>query len=178
MNTKTRFGVALLAALVLSLAATSIVAARGGNAAAAHRCQMGGWMTLQGGSGQPFANQSECVSYAAGGGQLYGPTLIVTTVTGTGLYLGSYYFDYGFTGSGFHPNSQITLTVVYDALPYSDFNASYPAGFASNSSGSFTSTAWSQRCGVNAGDVVTGTMTLSDAAGVSASATFTGTCSS
>jgi hypothetical protein len=176
-HTRIRFGVAFVAALVLSLGATSIVVARGGNAAAAHRCQMGGWMTLQGSSGQTFANQSECVSYAAGGNQLYAPTFVVTTVTGTGWLYGSFYFGYGFTGAGFHPNSAITLTWAYDDAPWSDYDASYPAGFATDAIGAFANSSWSQRCAQQAGAVITGIATATDAAGVSASTPFTGTCS-
>lgn len=37
---------------------------------AAHRCQQGGWEKLRGSDGTTFANQGECVSYAAQGGQL------------------------------------------------------------------------------------------------------------
>jgi hypothetical protein len=41
-----------------------------GNSAAAHACQNGGWQDLVTSDGATFANQDECVAYAAHGGVL------------------------------------------------------------------------------------------------------------
>lgn len=62
---------ALAAALTaLALGATSASAAEGGNSEAAKRCHQGGYARLMTSTGQGFANQGECVSYAARGGTL------------------------------------------------------------------------------------------------------------
>jgi hypothetical protein len=63
---------ATVAACVLTagITAGSAIAAPGGNSANAKLCQKGGWQTLQTTSGELFANQGECVSYAARGGTL------------------------------------------------------------------------------------------------------------
>ncbi len=44
--------------------------AGGGNSANAQKCQKGGWQTFVRSDGSAFANQGECVSYAAKGGSL------------------------------------------------------------------------------------------------------------
>ncbi len=64
-----RVGVVLLmlASLMVVLPRT---ASAQDNSDAAHRCQQGGWEDLRGSDGTRFANQGECVSYAAQGGQL------------------------------------------------------------------------------------------------------------
>jgi hypothetical protein len=41
-----------------------------GNSAAAHACQNGGWQNVVTSTGATFANQDECVAYAAHGGAL------------------------------------------------------------------------------------------------------------
>lgn len=58
------------AVLVLSVGVTSALA--GGNSANAKLCQKGGWENVYRIGGGAFANQDDCVSYAAQGGTLYG----------------------------------------------------------------------------------------------------------
>lgn len=60
----------------LSAAGTAVFAA-GGNSAAAHACQQGGYLNLFRTDGTGFRNTGECVSYAAHGG------VLVTRVTAT-----------------------------------------------------------------------------------------------
>ncbi len=68
-----RVGFALFAALLALGAMTTVAgAAPGGNSAAAHACQQGGYTSLVGTSGG-FANVGECVSYAARGGTFIVP---------------------------------------------------------------------------------------------------------
>ena len=69
---------------------------------AARTCFDGAWRSLQTDSGATFDNQGSCLKYAKAGGVLYSPKLIV--VSTCSLYL-------GLTGTGFHPNSQLTLTL-------------------------------------------------------------------
>lgn len=67
-----RFRSMLVLCGVLALAVgVSTATAGGGNSAAAHACQKGGWKNLVRSDGTPFKNQGECVSYAAQGGTLY-----------------------------------------------------------------------------------------------------------
>jgi hypothetical protein len=60
-------------------------AAPGGNSAAAHACQKGGYATLQGTDGTLFNNVGECVSFAAHGGTLepIAPPSVSVTFTPT-----------------------------------------------------------------------------------------------
>ncbi len=173
-----RATVALAAGLALAVLLPGAALAGGGNSAAAHRCQMGGWQTLEDASGNPFPDQSTCVSYAAGGGSLYQPTFTVVTHVGTGTVNGRTccFFRYDLSGTGFHANSAMTLHWVYSTVPYSDNEYTFPANFSTNSSGAFSSSGyWYQNC-LAPGDVVSGTLTAIDASGVSRSAAFTGTC--
>jgi len=169
---------ALAGALAIAVVLPAVAVAGGGNSAAAHRCQMGGWQTLQDASGNAFADQSACVSYAAGGGSLFHPTASVSTRVGSGTFNGRTccFFFLDMTGSGFHASSAITLHFTYSTSPYSDNEYTYSAGFSTGSNGSFSSVGhWIQNCLVP-GDTVSGTLTFIDASGVSASAEFTGTC--
>lgn len=64
---KRLLGIGLLSAM-LSLALGGTVLAGGGNSAAAHACQKGGYLGLVGSGGETFRNTGECVSFAAHGG--------------------------------------------------------------------------------------------------------------
>jgi type II secretory pathway pseudopilin PulG len=63
----------LIIALVVAAASAAIIVPLAGasNSDAAHACQQGGWQHLYRGDLSAFANQSDCVSYAANGGTLY-----------------------------------------------------------------------------------------------------------
>lgn len=91
--------VALIAgALTLGTAAS----AADGNSAAAHACQQGGYATYTRADGTTFANQDQCVSYAARGGQLVPkPSLTVTSRVVNGVALETY------TGAGLLPGSPV-----------------------------------------------------------------------
>jgi hypothetical protein len=56
----------LAAMLVLATSATAL--AGGGNSAAAHACQQGGYLGLVGSGSETFSNVGECVSFTAHGG--------------------------------------------------------------------------------------------------------------
>lgn len=58
---------AMLAAMLVAVSAGTAVAG-GGNSAAAHACQQGGYLALVGSGGETFRNTGECVSFAARGG--------------------------------------------------------------------------------------------------------------
>jgi hypothetical protein len=59
--------IALLATTLVVLSAGT-ASAGGGNSAAAHACQKGGYLGLVGSNGETFRNTGECVSFAAHGG--------------------------------------------------------------------------------------------------------------
>jgi hypothetical protein len=63
-----RIALALCACLALVV---GVATATASNSDAAHACQQNGWQTLFRGDFSQFANQSDCVSYAANGGTLY-----------------------------------------------------------------------------------------------------------
>ena len=72
MSGRTRIALtAVAAALTLAVAAAPAVAGKNGpNNQNAKLCQKGGWQSLYTSTGGTFANQSQCVSYAAKGGTL------------------------------------------------------------------------------------------------------------
>jgi hypothetical protein len=70
VSMKMRMLVAALAVLALPAAAATATAAKAGNSGNAMLCQKGGWQTLYHSDGVRFANQGDCVSYAAHGGAL------------------------------------------------------------------------------------------------------------
>jgi hypothetical protein len=62
---------ALCALFALTVGVTAASADGGGNSADAHLCQNGGWQSLFTSTGATFANQDQCVSYAAQGGTIF-----------------------------------------------------------------------------------------------------------
>src|SRR5689334_10894903 len=111
-----RFVSLLGLAVVLSIVwVPALAVAGGGNWANAKMCQKGGWQTLERSDGTAFATQSDCVSYAAGGGTVFAPTLSVPSpVSGAGV--GSFTPDFTITGTGFHASSSGTLTAFIPGL--------------------------------------------------------------
>lgn len=79
----------------------------GGNSAAAHACQRGGYASYVRSDGTAFANTGECVSYAAHGGVLQVPqqetSIKVTFTSGPTYYIG------GPAGSNFTGATVATL---------------------------------------------------------------------
>jgi hypothetical protein len=59
--------ITMLATMLVAVTAGTTLAG-GGNSAAAHACQKGGYLALVGSGGETFANTGECVSFAARGG--------------------------------------------------------------------------------------------------------------
>jgi hypothetical protein len=81
-------------------------AATGGNSANAHKCAQGGHLDYTDAQGNPFKNAGHCTRYAARGGQLLpgpGSTADITLDQAAG----------SISGTGFTPNSPITLRRVY-----------------------------------------------------------------
>jgi hypothetical protein len=104
-----------------------------GNSANAHLCQQGGYSQVQTNTGRASANPGQCVSYAAQGGTLYQPTVIVTTEVNPVPFTGNLLFCAPNSppgtvwcmiaqGTGFHPDT--LLTVTYTIGPYGPFTAS------------------------------------------------------
>jgi hypothetical protein len=67
---KMRMLVALFAVVGLLVGTTTATTAQAGHSTDARACQADGWQTLDHSDGRPFANQGDCVSYAARGGVL------------------------------------------------------------------------------------------------------------
>ena len=81
-------------------------AATGGNSANAHKCAEGGHLDYTDAQGNPFKNAGHCTRYAARGGQLV-PVPVSTADITLDQAAGSV------SGTGFTPNSDITLRRVY-----------------------------------------------------------------
>jgi hypothetical protein len=110
-------------AMVVGLLAGPVAAAPGGNAANAHKCEEGGYLDYTDAQGNPFKNEGKCTSYAARGGQLVpvptGPpdiSLVQNTPDEA---------DGTISGTGFTPNSSVTLTRVYSPSG-EEFSGSFP----------------------------------------------------
>jgi hypothetical protein len=110
-------------AMVVGLLAGPVAAAPGGNAANAHKCEEGGYLDYTDAQGNPFKNEGQCTSYAARGGQLVpvptGPpdiSLVQNTPDEA---------DGTISGTGFTPNSSVTLTRVYSPSG-EEFSGSFP----------------------------------------------------
>src|SRR5207245_190796 len=106
--------------VVGGVSGSGVALAAGGNSVAAHLCQHGGYLVLQDGNGQPFSSQTQCVSYGAQGGTVYQPvlTLDAKTVGQPGAcgpvpnVFAPTIWCISVTGSGFHSNSAVTVTVA------------------------------------------------------------------
>jgi hypothetical protein len=149
-------------AMVVGLLAGPVAAAPGGNAANAHKCEEGGYLDYTDAEGNPFKNEGQCTSYAARGGKLVPvPTADITLDQAAG----------SISGTGFTPNSSITLTRAYS-----------PSGET------FTDTEWQTDAtgAFNTGDVfffcfagdTSVAVTATDGAGVTVTETFPLSCGS
>jgi hypothetical protein len=134
------------ALLMVALVSSAAVAAAPGNSLNAKACQKGGYLTLIGATGQTFATQSACVSYASGGGILYPKTPTLTnTFTGPVPSVGALVsnpqsrvaggitdpaMQFNLSGTGWVPGATISLTYTAAApLGYTYANpTAYMAG--------------------------------------------------
>jgi hypothetical protein len=93
---------ALVMATMVIVSALPAIAAPGGNAANAAKCEEGGYLDYTDANGNPFKNEGQCTRYAAKGGQLV-PTANISLdpVSGT------------ISGTGFTPNSRFDLKFGY-----------------------------------------------------------------
>ena len=143
-----------LAIVALGLG-TSPALAGGGNSGSAKACQKGGWQQLQTGLGVTFASQSQCVSYAAQGGMLFAPTLTITqtTVCVQSSATGNFVYEWSEQGTGFTPNSSLTITTDGDSLtlptPF-DSTGAKTVHFIPDSAGETLSVTWTDGNGVHA----------------------------
>jgi hypothetical protein len=139
----------------VALVAASTAVAGGGNSAAAKLCQKGGWQTFEQSNGAPFASQSDCVSYAAGGGTLFLPTLTITqtAVCVQSSATGNFVYEWSEQGTGFTPNSSLTITTDGDSLtlptPF-DSTGAKTVHFIPDSAGETLSVTWTDGNGVHA----------------------------
>ena len=100
-----KIGLTAALAALLAFHGAAHAGGRTGNATSAKLCQRNGWQTLQTDSGGGFLNQDACVAYAAQGGALFRPLLVITpnqVVEDQG---------YDLTGSGFHASATVTIKV-------------------------------------------------------------------
>jgi hypothetical protein len=101
----------LVLALLLFVAlgvGSSVATAGSGKNASAKMCQKNGWQQLQTSTGGTFANQSDCVSYGAGGGTLFGPSVTATDL-GCVAIDGVLYDEWALYATGFTPNTLLFI---------------------------------------------------------------------
>lgn len=120
-------------ALTVGVATATAGGGNGGNSANAKLCQKGGWQSLYRSDGSSFANQGQCVSYAAKGGALLQTAPISAFLFGGGDV--SHVYD--FTGTGFTPNHAISFTASGFSSPSSNVEAS--GTVTTDGSGAFSS---------------------------------------
>ena len=149
--------------LLACLAVSGVALAGGGNSANAKKCQKGGWQTLQTSTGGTFANQDECVSYGAQGGELFRPLLTAVpteVVEDQGIDL---------TASGFHASANATVDIVL----FGGGSLTLPAVTDATGGRMFTSVFTSGAC---ANGISGAEYTFTDEFGLHASATVTLDC--
>jgi len=122
-------GTVATCACALLCAIPSVAAADGdGNAAAAHKCQQGGYASLFAQGGSTFANSGQCTSYAAHGGDFAGMGMAPGPVTdGT--------FAISFSGFGLEPGS-----TDYGCVRYLPSGIGVCAWGPADSTGTFSAT--------------------------------------
>lgn len=104
-----RAAAALVAAVVASLGVVDgALGAGGGNAVNAKLCQKGGWAKLMDASGQRFAGEDACVSYAAHDGTMYALAVLHVEPCANQPYDG---LCVNPSGSGLQPGSVVTETL-------------------------------------------------------------------
>ncbi len=159
-----RFVAVVAAAALVGLLGVSVAAA-GGNASNAKLCQKGGWQTAQTDSGGSLASNDQCTSYAAQGGALFAPELVLTpgpclSISFGGVINGPF-AQVHFDASGFHPNTSISFQIPSQAFPL-------PVAVTTDANGSASLPGWVlYDPGSAAG------MTAFDADGVHTSLSFT-----
>jgi hypothetical protein len=115
MKIKTGLAIALFASALAWLAlADGALGATGGNAARAKLCQKGGWSTLMDSSGQQFAGEDACVSYAAHDGAVYALATLDVQACQNQPYDG---LCVNTSGSGLQPGSVVTATLSKNGSP-------------------------------------------------------------
>jgi hypothetical protein len=150
-------------AVMVPLFAVVAYAAAGGNAANAHKCQQGGYLNYTDANGNPFKNEGQCTSYAAKGGQLVPvPTADISLDQAAG----------SISGTGFTPNSSITLRRVYSPNG-EDFTDTL---WQTDATGAFTTGGFFDFCFDPANTSVE--VTATDGAGVSVTESFPLSCGS
>ena len=110
--------------LIFGVVGASAAIAGGGNSANAKLCQKNGWQSVETETGGHFADAEACSSYAATGGTLFNPTLTPVFEGCFGIGFGgqvTYYAEYVFSLSGFHPGSVVTFRPPESPYPYPGF---------------------------------------------------------
>lgn len=176
---KKTFAAMVAALLMVGLVASTAFAAGGGKGnTLGAQCKNGGYLNLIGSSGQTFATQSACVSYAVGGGSLYTKTPTITAAAFAGTFGGNVYFLH-IDGPGWVPNvyttvtitetwvsgSPVTQTFTKDSVPLS-----YQSQFNTGSTGVLANDGTlyencSDPNGVRSTDTIPYTVTVTDALG-------------
>jgi hypothetical protein len=110
--------------VIFGIVGAAAAVAGGGNSANAKLCQKNGWQSVETDTGGHFADAEACTSFAASGGTLFNPTLIPVFEGCLGFGFGgqvTYYAEYVFNLSGFHPDSVVTFRPPGSPYPYPGF---------------------------------------------------------
>jgi hypothetical protein len=162
--------VLMLGSAMFGMAGAS--AAPSSKAEAAKACQQGSYQNYTRADGTPFANPGDCVNYVAQGSVLKPVPRI--TITNVSYDQSTTTLEVDSQGTGFAPNS-VLIHTIYD---FPDWGLTYdPAqehhgGYTTDANGSFVNGFWlSWPC-----TPTTGSLTVTDAEGNSASQSFDITC--
>jgi hypothetical protein len=125
---------AILAVAVCVVAAGPAVAAKGGNNDTAKACQHGGWKTLGSRTGDPFANQGDCVNDGAQGSAPFAGQNACAQADGTFVVDG---FGALWECNDYNPSADDSVTVAC---------IEHDGGLSFESQGNDTNTERSGRC--------------------------------
>ena len=124
MNRSRALFVLLTVSIIAGVFGATAAVASGGNSANAKLCQKDGWQSVETGTGGHFADAEACTSFAATGGTLFKPALTPVFVGCLGVGFNgqvTYYAEYTFDLSGFHPDSVVTFRPPGSPYPYPGF---------------------------------------------------------
>jgi hypothetical protein len=173
MRTKSTFLIYALVVMLTLFTGAQLAGAQG-NSGAAHACQDGGWEDLRGTFGETFANQGECVRYAAHGGVLVGsPTVTIHTVIYSRHSSPHVQFTISYVATGFAANTALVDVIYVSPATGREINFVDYSQIFTDSTGSYASGVTDSNGCI---DGATSFVTITDSAGNTATGYFTLDC--
>jgi hypothetical protein len=152
----------LVLAVAIALAMTTLLVGQiaiGGNSDAAHACQQGGYLSLQGSDGTLFKNAGECTAFAAHGGTIIGITAACSFVPGQSgciTFNGVAIREFDITTRTYLSNATYTLTgsmtfspIYIGSAPTAAGGGTYSFAGTTSFAGSWVATGITSPIGIN-----------------------------